>query len=133
MNKRKRAKKAALWTVALGVIAICMVKIILDGPLDTSCKMYRYTGFSCSGCGTTRMAESMFRGDFYQAFRFNPFIFLTLPIAAVFYVIIIVRYVKYNDTNDWMTRVLVIYAIALCAFGVIRNIPGLRWLLPTMV
>jgi len=43
------------------------------------CPVFMLTGLKCAGCGTLRAAHCALHGDFAQAFRFNPLLFLAVP------------------------------------------------------
>ena len=43
------------------------------------CPIKKFLGLYCPGCGVTRMLYSILKGQFYQAFRYNPLIFISLP------------------------------------------------------
>ncbi len=131
MDIKERRKRLLLGTA--GVLALCLMYVLFIeyGPLDKSCKLYKLTGFSCSGCGITRMGHAIVSGQFYQALRYNPFIFLSIPVIIGLYLFGAYRYIRYNSKNDWIIRALLIYAVLLFAFGIIRNVPIFHWLLPT--
>ena len=48
------------------------------------CFFHKITGLYCPGCGITRMVLSLLHLDFYQAFRWNPFLFLLTPLFIVY-------------------------------------------------
>ena len=52
---------------------------------DTTCIVKLIFGIPCPGCGLTRAWISVFRLDFYAAFRYHP-LFWTVPIV-IFYII----------------------------------------------
>ena len=75
----------------------------------------------------TRMIFSIFRLDFYQAFRYNPLVFLML----LFYIIFKIINLKYNVVfSNKCTYVLLIVVII---YGIIRNISYFNYLVPTVV
>ena len=41
----------------------------------TICIIKNLFGIDCAGCGATRMFGALLKLDFYQAFRYNPFMF----------------------------------------------------------
>lgn len=133
VNQKERFKKTVAVTLFIIACGMALIWMVRKGPLDMSCKIYRTTGYSCSGCGTTRMVEALMRGRWYQAFRYNPFIALSIPMGILCYGIGAYRYIRYNAENDWVNNALIVYAVLLAAFGVIRNLPLLEWLLPTTI
>lgn len=133
MERKKRFMQVAFWTIVIILLSAIFCVIVAYGPFDISCNIYKLTGLSCSGCGITRMGRAMLHGQTYQAFRYNSFIFLSIPVGILLYFIASYRYIRYNSKNNWIIRALSIYAILLFAFGVIRNIPVFHWLLPTII
>ncbi len=97
------------------------------------CLFHKVTGFYCPGCGISRMLLSLLSFDFYQAFRFNPLLFILLCITP-FYFLIVTFYtkkkgVKYKTPN----AVYIFLIIVLIAFGILRNLEAFSYLAPTIV
>ena len=53
--------------------------------LSIQCPIHYMTGLYCPGCGITRMLFAIIKLDFYQAFRYNPLVFILLPFI-IFYI-----------------------------------------------
>ena len=49
--------------------------------LGMGCPIKYFTGISCAGCGMTRAWLSVFKGNFYEAFRYHPLFLLVIPTA----------------------------------------------------
>lgn len=88
---------------------------------------HKITNLYCPGCGVTRMLFSLIRLDFYQAFRYNPLVFI-LGVLYVFYKITSIKlkilfpkYVTYI-----LLAVMIIY-------GVLRNTDLFSYLKPTII
>ena len=100
------------------------------------CIFYEITNLYCPGCGVTRMIFSILKLDFYQAFRFNPFLFILSPFLLLYIVdaFLINLFGKksffINKISDNVYLFLLILAIL---FGVLRNIPMFDYLIPTYV
>ena len=56
------------------------------------CFFHKITGFYCPGCGITRMLLSLLHLDFYQAFRWNPFLFL---LTCLLFMVVLIFYIGY--------------------------------------
>ncbi len=99
------------------------------------CPFHKLTGLYCPGCGITRMFLALFKGEFYQAFRYNPLVFFCLPIFLIFYLDFL--YHKKKGTSPLLKKmptwgwVLIIFIFLL--YGVLRNIDGFYYLKPTKI
>ena len=92
--------------------------------LGIPCLFRMATGLKCPGCGVTTMVESLARLDFASAFEANPFVFSTLPFL-LFEVAYAGLYLsskrRRSRPND---ALLLLYAVFLLAFAVLRNVFG---------
>ena len=70
----------------LEIIVIWIFFFILLFSKNLTCVFLDTTGFYCPGCGVTRLIFSLLQFDFYQAFRYNPLIFIILFISPVYVV-----------------------------------------------
>lgn len=117
-------------------IAVLILLIVLSKfyfNIGVVCPFHELLGWDCPGCGGTRMTVSLLKLDFYQAFRYNPFIFVTAPIILVVYIWQFAVYVKENRLLKYLDVFLINYAVALIVFGILRNISIFSWLAPTVV
>ena len=133
MNRRERLKHVAvvyliaLVAVIVGIAYLKLVKM----PV---CLIYNLTGMSCASCGVTRMIKAIVDDfDLYQAFRYNPVMFILLPSLAVLFIVQTISYVKHGKFTKYYGKILTAIAVIVVAFGVLRNIPMLYWLLPTEI
>ena len=46
------------------------------------CLIRRLSGARCPGCGMTRAAESLLAGKPHVAYRYNPFVFVLIPLLV---------------------------------------------------
>lgn len=82
------------------------------------------------------MFLSLFKLDFYQAFRFNPLVFIALPFIIVFLIDYILKWLKGKDNYLYVKindKVWIFLVIITLLFGVARNIPFFDYLIPTMI
>ena len=93
------------------------------------CPFHAITGLHCPGCGVTRMLFSIMTLNFYQAFRFNPLLFILLILYIAF---IIERLIRKKDLKV-PNRIALVLLVILIIFGILRNIPALSFLEPTLV
>lgn len=118
--------------IVLIVIFLIYAVLIISFDIGIPCVFYEITGLYCPGCGITRLCLSLFEGDIYQAFRYNPIIFIDLPILFILFVLNI--FFKNNKNIKKITDVIIIFlATITIIFGVIRNIPIFSFLAPTQI
>lgn len=118
--------------IVLIVIFLIYAILIIRFDIGIPCVFYEITGLYCPGCGITRLCLSLFEGDVYQAFRYNPIIFIDLPISFILFVLNI--FFKNNKNIKKITDVIIIFlATITIIFGVIRNIPIFSFLAPTQI
>lgn len=97
--------------------------------LALECPIHYLTGYYCPGCGVTRMLFSILKLDFYQAFRFNPLVFILLVFYIIYFVI---RYV-FKKNIYVPDKVLYGVIVILLIYGVLRNTPMFSYLEPTII
>ena len=100
-----------------------MIKITSLCPIKT------ITGLDCPGCGITRMFVALFHGNIYQAFRYNPLIFIELPIIFI----LIILYKLKKEYRKAINIVFIVLLIVTIVYGILRNIPMFYFLAPTEV
>ena len=89
------------------------------------CVFYDVTGLFCAGCGGTRAALALLRGDFAAALHDNALLVLLLPAALYMYAAGFIRTFFHKDTlplprnaAPWLWGLLVLVAL----FMIVRNI-----------
>lgn len=117
-------------------LVICtIIFLILDSifKFNIHCIFKTYTGFYCPGCGITRMFKSMIVFDFYQAFRYNPLLFIFTPFF--FFLLINYLYCYYKKKESVFKKIPnIVWNILLfitIIYWILRNI--IPWLAPTIV
>jgi len=126
-------RRFIIWLFVFGLIAILIAFIVMSKlmfDVGIVCIFHEMLGIYCPGCGGTRMAVEIIRGNFYQAFRYNMFIFLTFPILFVIFLKQSYMYIMHNKLILWLDKFLIWYAIGLVIFGVLRNIEMFKWMAP---
>ena len=133
MSTEQRQRLKRLITITILIIAIEVLYyvsvIIRDGYYE--CPIKAFTGYDCAGCGGTRMIMSLLHFDIYQAFRWNPFMFVTIPVVSAVSIYQAYLYVRKTQILKWFSGFLMVYAVSVISFSIIRNIPILSILLPT--
>lgn len=119
------------------IIILLFIYLILGEYFNIyiPCPIHKLTNFYCPGCGSTRMLKSLLKGNFYQAFRFNPLLFIMLPF---FIVVIISDTITLNKNKKSILHKLepYIWYILIGIFiiyGILRNIPYFDFLKPTSI
>lgn len=96
------------------------------------CPIKKLTGLYCPGCGITRMLFAILQLDFYQAFRYNPLLFICLPFF-IFFIIESLISKKEPLYNKIPTKIWIIIIIVFIIYGILRNIPFFDFLAPTQI
>ncbi len=76
-DRREPPLGAIYGVVMAGCAALAVAWVWLDLP-RMACPLRRVAGLPCPTCGSTRLVESLLRGDIEAAFASNPLVFLTL-------------------------------------------------------
>lgn len=97
---------------------------------ELKCFFFELTGLYCPGCGITRLVLSLIQLDFYQAFRFNPLIFILIILSAIYIIYSLIRYKKIKQISNKLAIFLIIIVLI---FTVLRNIKYFSFLAPTIV
>lgn len=123
--------KDNIGAITITIIALINVLIVMSD--NFKCPWNQSLNIYCAGCGGTRMFYSMLKLDFYQAFRYNPLLFILLILALLYLCYIIIckfTKIKYYKLN---TKHLIIIAVITIIFMIIRNIEFFSYLQPTNI
>ncbi len=100
------------------------------------CVSRELTGLYCSGCGMTRAVLSLLKLDFYQAFRYNAFSVILIPILFFYFYGEVYAYC-FNEKNFIAQKIpmmfWVVIIVLMLIYGVLRNIPCFAFLAPTYI
>ena len=127
----KAIDKSLILTIGIVVIISFCHYLIIGTFLP--CIINKITGLYCPGCGITRMLLSILKLDFYQAFRYNPLLFIFLILFIVYQIIKLITIQFFNKDIKLNNYVYIFLLIITIGFGVIRNIPIFSYLIPTLV
>lgn len=97
------------------------------------CPILKYFHFYCPACGVTRMILSILELDFYQAFRFNPLIFILLIILILFSIVQMFMFINKRKFVHINNKVYIGLIIVLIVYTIMRNMECFSFLLPTIV
>lgn len=99
----------------------------------TVCVFKNLFDIECAGCGGTRMFLAILKLDFYQAFRYNQYVFSLLVVGCIYGIyFIIMKFLKkkvFIPNMKW----LYVFIFTTFLFMILRNTPGFEFLLPTKV
>lgn len=115
------------------LISFLIIYFILSELLDVGipCLFYEITGYYCPGCGITRLLFSFLKLDFYQAFRYNPLIFILIIITGIYWLVKFILKKFMNISIAIPNYVYYILLVIVIIFGILRNIPMFDFLSPT--
>lgn len=115
------------------LISFLIIYFILSELLDVGipCLFYEITGYYCPGCGITRLLFSFLKLDFYQAFRYNPLIFILIIITGIYWLVKFILKKFINISIAIPNYVYYILLVIVIIFGILRNIPMFDFLSPT--
>ncbi len=97
------------------------------------CPILKYFHFYCPACGVTRMILSFLELDFYQAFRFNPLIFILLVILILFSIVQMFMFINKRKFVHINNMIYIAMVIILIIYTIMRNMKCFSFLLPTIV
>ncbi len=115
------------------VSIIGIINVIIAFVYEIPCPWKTNFNIECCGCGATRMFKALLEFKFYQAFRFNPFMFILLIIGIIYLIYVLVCKIKQINYYKIKSRDWLIILIFVILFTIIRNIPGFEFLKPTYV
>ena len=115
------------------LISFLIIYFILSELLDVGipCLFYEITGYYCPGCGITRLLFFLLKLDFYQAFRYNPLIFILIIITGIYWLVKFILKKFMNISIEIPNYVYYILLVIVIIFGILRNIPMFDFLSPT--
>ena len=99
----------------------------------TVCVFKNLFDIECAGCGGTRMFLSILKLDFYQAFRYNPYVFSLLVIGGIYVLYALIMKCLKKKIFIPNIKLLYVFLFTTFLFMILRNIPGFEFLLPTDV
>ena len=115
-------------------LIITLVLILLFLKLINYKCIYRdFFNIYCAWCGFTRMIKSIINLDFYQAFRYNPLLFILLIIFIPYCIYEVYLYIRYGNIKKPSLKVLSVLVVVLFIYMVLRNIPKFDYLIPTKI
>lgn len=90
------------------------------------CPLKYTTDLYCAGCGSQRAIHHLMHFEFFQAFRYNPLLVLTIPLLIYALVIEYLNFAfgtKHRVKLFYSNKFIVIYFGIAIIYAVLRNIP----------
>lgn len=128
---KKRIVNVVLFIIAILITLFTFLYIIK--LIDFKCVFKEIFNIYCAGCGTTRMVESVLKLDLYQAFRYNPLMFILFIILGIYIIYQIFIYIKKGSILKINIKVLIIIASLLIIYMILRNISVFDFLKPIKI
>ncbi len=131
-HNHSKLQKTALTGCGLFVIAVAYYLWYEITGFAIPCLIHSFFHVYCPGCGVTRMLLAIVSLNFYEAFRYNPLLFLLLPVAIMLFGNYL--YTTYKNQTPlyqklpnsfWITLIII-----LIIYGVMRNLPWFSFLAP---
>ena len=71
--------------------------------------------------------------NFYQAFRFNPLLFILLILFLIYAIVAVIEYIRKRVLIVPGGVTLIVLGVLILTFMIARNIPAFSYLIPTYV
>lgn len=126
---RRAQRLGAVGAGALTLGALTYVGLVdphQPGALFPPCPFRMLTGWYCPGCGGLRMTHDLLHGDIPAAAVDNVFVLAGLPLLGLW-----LLWCRRRGVPALTPAVLVVIAVAVTVWTVVRNLPGFP-LLPTL-
>lgn len=124
-------KKRIVYIFAF-VITLVLILLLLE-LINYKCIYRELFNIYCAGCGFTRMIKSVIKLDFYQAFRYNPLLFILLIIFIPYCIYQVYLYIRYGNIKKPSLKLLIVLVVILSIYMILRNIPKFDYLIPTKI
>lgn len=121
--------KVLYLTVAAGILAAICFLYYRFNPQTCAffprCPFYVLTGYLCPGCGSQRVVHSLLHLDLASAFRYNAYLVLLLPYAAL-----AVFAAAFRVRCNWLYRIvnsrvsMLSFAVVTVVWWGVRNVFG---------
>lgn len=129
-----RLSQVLLINILCVCIAIAFVVIEWHIGYRIQCPIHQNFDVNCPGCGTTRLMESvLYDHNLYQAFRWNPYVFIMWPVVMLVWIYQNVFYIIKNKMSKYTAIFIALFAVTLILFGIVRNFSCLEYLAPTPI
>ena len=132
-------KRRPLWPLLLPLASVSLIAIFISltrwlGGFGYRCGVLEFSGFYCPGCGGTRCAHALSRGNLLQAWGHNPLLTIGAFTFALICLYLIIRITLLGKTAppipDIRLRWLWTGAAGILLFAILRNTETFSFLAP---
>ncbi len=84
-NYIDKLKKIKLWEMIIltsPFLILILYKVLNYYNIESICLFKLLTGHNCPGCGITRAIVCVLKGNFSQAFNYNPLVIVVFPLLV---------------------------------------------------
>ena len=124
MALEARLKREAVKVSLLCMVGISYLQVVSWLGWGVPCPLHLATGLACPGCGATRLAQALLRGDWQAAWEANPALLLALPLLFAWLAYDEAYWIgkgRHAQPPQMLTWGLLIYFVG---FGMLRNVFG---------
>lgn len=130
INKKPSKKQGFFF---LYLFLFCIVWFFLLEVIHYECPFLKFFHIYCAGCGGTRMILALLQLNFYQAFRWNPLMFILFIIGFIYLIFMGIYYIKKKELIVPTIRVGIALLVLLVIYMILRNLDAFVYLIPTEV
>ena len=113
------------------LIVTFVINFLLVTVLNFKCPWRRIFNIHCAGCGVTRMLKSIISLDLYQAFRYNPVMFIFLVLSFIYIICIIISKIIKKSFFVPDLKCFLFMIVIMVLFMILRNTKTFDFLAPT--
>lgn len=129
---KEKINKSIKIIILLFFTLITFLYLNLKFSFFIPCLFHKITHLYCPGCGLTRMIISILKLDFYQAFRYNPLLFIMMPFIIIYEIIYYINWLQNKDFQI-SKKIWYILLIITIIFTILRNTNTFSFLAPTVI
>lgn len=119
--------------ISILILTISIIYIKLLDIVKFKCLYKELFNIYCPGCGSTRMIKALINLEIYQAFRYNPLIFISIIITIIYIIYNAILYLKGKKLQIPSKKTIICIIILLLIYMILRNIPIFDFLIPTKI
>lgn len=117
---KKRILNIIVLIILLIIILLYSLKIL--EIIKFKCIFKELFGIYCAGCGTTRMIKALLKLDIYNAFIYNPVMFIYFILFGIYFIYNAILYIKEARIKKPKFCIVIILIVILFVYMLLRNI-----------